>query len=66
MRLCGLTEWLLMELQKLLLMNWFMGIMLFCPRRYNQIRGEFAKGLKFQKLQWLNDGRVRGFAYDSS
>jgi hypothetical protein len=21
---------------------------------------------KFQRLQWLNDGRVRGFAYDSS
>jgi hypothetical protein len=26
----------------------------------------FAKGFKFQRLQWLNDGRVRGFAYDSS
>jgi hypothetical protein len=22
------------------------------------------KGFKFQRLQWLNDGRVRGFAYD--
>jgi transposase InsO family protein len=41
MRLCGLTEWLLMELQKHLLMNWFMGIMLFCPGKYNQIRGEW-------------------------
>jgi hypothetical protein len=27
---------------------------------------DFAKGFKFQRLQWLNDGRVRGFAYDSS
>jgi hypothetical protein len=26
----------------------------------------FAKGFKFQRLQWLNDGRVRGSAYDSS
>jgi transposase InsO family protein len=41
MRLCGLTEWLLMELQKHLLMSWFMGIMLFCPEKYNQIRGEW-------------------------
>jgi hypothetical protein len=38
MRLCGLTEWLLMELQKHLLMSWFMGIMLFCPGKYNQIQ----------------------------
>jgi hypothetical protein len=28
--------------------------------------GGFAKGFKFQRLQWLNDGRVRGFAHDSS
>jgi transposase InsO family protein len=41
MRLYGLTEWLLMELQRLLLMSWFMGIMLFCPGRYNQILGEW-------------------------
>jgi hypothetical protein len=41
MRLYGLTEWLHMELQKLLLMSWFMGIMLFCPRKYNQILGEW-------------------------
>jgi hypothetical protein len=41
MRLCGLTEWPLMELQKHLLMSWFMGIMLFCPEKYNQIRGEW-------------------------
>jgi hypothetical protein len=26
----------------------------------------FAKGFKFQRLQWFNDGQVRGFAYDSS
>jgi hypothetical protein len=26
----------------------------------------FTKGFKFQRLQWLNDGQVRGFAYDSS
>jgi transposase InsO family protein len=39
MRLYGLTEWLLMELQKHPLMNWFVGIMLFCPGRYNQILG---------------------------
>jgi hypothetical protein len=26
----------------------------------------FAKGFKFQRLQWLNDGRVRRFAHDSS
>jgi hypothetical protein len=35
----------------------------------NAIRLEesgFAKEFKFQRLQWLNDGRVRGFAYDSS
>jgi transposase InsO family protein len=42
MRLNGLTEWLLMELQKLLLMNWFMGIMLFCPGKYNQIQEEWS------------------------
>jgi transposase InsO family protein len=34
-RLCGLTEWLLMELQRLLLMNWFMGITLFYPGKYS-------------------------------
>jgi hypothetical protein len=41
MRLCGLTEWLLMELQKLPLMNWFIGIVLFCPGKYSQILGEW-------------------------
>jgi transposase InsO family protein len=35
------TEWLLMELQKHLLMSWFMGIMLFCPGKCNRIRGEW-------------------------
>jgi hypothetical protein len=40
MRLYGLTEWLLMELRRLLLMNWFMGTMPFCLRRCNQILGE--------------------------
>jgi hypothetical protein len=57
MRPYGLTEWLLMGLQKHLLMSWFMGIMLFALG--NTIRFEesdFAKGFKFKRLQWLNDG----------
>jgi ribonuclease HI len=37
---CGLTEWLLMELQKHLLMSWFTGIMLSCHGRCNQTQGE--------------------------
>jgi hypothetical protein len=40
MRPCGLTEWLLMGLQKHLLMSWFMGIMLFCHGKCNQTQGE--------------------------
>jgi hypothetical protein len=28
--------------------------------------GSIAKGLKFQRLQRLDDGRIRRFAYDSS
>jgi hypothetical protein len=41
MRLCGLTEWLLMGLQKHLLMSWFMGIMSFCHGKCNQTQGEW-------------------------
>jgi hypothetical protein len=41
MKPCGLTEWHLMEPQKHLHMSWFMGIMLFCPGKYNQIQGEW-------------------------
>jgi transposase InsO family protein len=41
MKPCGLTEWPLMKLQKHLLMSWFMGIMMFCPGKYNQIQGEW-------------------------
>jgi hypothetical protein len=40
-----------------------------CFAMGNAIRFEkssFAKGFKFQRLQWPNDGRVRGFTYDSS
>jgi transposase InsO family protein len=40
MKPCGLTKWPLMELQKHLLMSWFMGIMLSCHGRCNQIQGE--------------------------
>jgi hypothetical protein len=32
----------------------------------DSMRVVLQKGFKFQRLQWLNDGRVRGFAYDSS
>jgi hypothetical protein len=41
MKLYGLTEWLLMELQKRLLMNWFTDTMLFCLGKCNQILGEW-------------------------
>jgi transposase InsO family protein len=34
--LCGLTEWLFVELHKHLLMSWFMDIMLFCHGRCSQ------------------------------
>jgi transposase InsO family protein len=37
---CGLTEWLLMELHRHLLMSWFMDIMLFCHGKCSQIQGE--------------------------
>jgi transposase InsO family protein len=39
-KLCGPTEWPLMEPQRHLLMNWFMGTMQFCLGKYNQILGE--------------------------
>jgi transposase InsO family protein len=35
------SEWPLMELQKHLLMSWFMGIMLFCHGKCNQTQGEW-------------------------
>jgi transposase InsO family protein len=36
----GLTEWPLMELQKHLLVSWFIGIMLFCHGKCNHTQGE--------------------------
>jgi transposase InsO family protein len=36
----GLTEWLLMELHRHLLMSWFMDIMLSCHGRCSQTQGE--------------------------
>jgi hypothetical protein len=57
MKLYGLTEWPLMEPQRHLLMNWFMGIMQSYLGKYNQIlEKSFAKGFKLQRLQWLNVG----------
>jgi hypothetical protein len=51
MKLCGLTEWPLMEPQKHLLLSWFMDIMLFCPGKYNQIQGEwFCKRIYVPKI----------------
>jgi hypothetical protein len=57
----------LMEQQKRLLMNWFMGTMRFffgVAIRFQE--SGFAKGFKLQGLQWHNDGRTRGFAHDTS
>jgi hypothetical protein len=69
MKLYGLTEWLLMELQRLLLMNWFMGIMLFCLGKCNQILGEWFykkdlsskdySGLMMDELEDLHMIRLR-------
>jgi hypothetical protein len=41
MRLYGLTVMAPHGAKKLLLMSWFMGIMLFCPGKYNQILEEW-------------------------
>jgi hypothetical protein len=46
-----------MELQNHLLMSWFTGIMLFAMGSAIRFKeSSFAKGFKFQRLQWLNDG----------
>jgi hypothetical protein len=69
MKLYGLTEWPLTELQRHLLMNWFMGTMQFYLGKYNHILGEwFCKknlsskdysGLMMDELEDLHMIRLR-------
>jgi hypothetical protein len=65
MKLYGLTEWSLMEPQRHLLMNWFMGTMQFYLGKYNQFQGELEDlhMIRLRALENIEKNKLRVAKY---